>query len=512
MRIARLLLSLLPELTVGALLFSVAWLFLFLPSPLSGDDALRHLAMARVLWDEGCCPGWDRFIYAGYLAEHRVDPWFLAHITYLPFIGFETALALKLYTLVSIAVLCIAFLSLVRSLGLKPLQMSFLLVVLLWGDALFFGRVLLARPFVLMTALVLVELQLILKRRLLAVAALIVAATLFSHLFVLPLGIAVAASGWMWSFGERNRAYQLLFVSLLAVAVGVLLHPHPWQYLHYLWFVFLRIPFSQSLPLGVELYSGFRMSLVPVATLGIAVLLLAAELQRDGFPALTKFHRQGGTMVFLLCTVLLFGLFLWARMIDLLWPLLIVLLAHVFIFCKPVLAEVQTVVCLQWRSMVLRGGALVCNMVLIYCIAVFSVKSTNIIRTDVLRSLESFAVLKLVPPGANVLNPEWDPFPSFAVSQPYARYATGMDPTFLFVQNAQGHDAIKLAYNSILTAKYPLIDVGALVAELRRQFPTSTHLILSQRRFGNILPRVALVPGVRQLSAPGTAYALFAFE
>lgn len=496
----------------GALIFLVAALFLFLPSPLSGDDALRHLAMARVLWNEGCCPGWDRFIFSGYLAQHSVDPWFLAHLTYLPFIGFGTELALKLYTLVCIAALFIAFLSLARSIGLKPGQMSFLIMFLFLGDSLFFGRFLLGRPFVLITALVLFELRFILERKQTAVAALIFVATLFSHLFVLPLGIAMVASVWLWLLRERHRAYQMLALSCIAIVLGILLHPQPGQYLHYLWVVFLRIPFSKSLPLGMELYSGFRMSLVPVATLGVAKLLLAAELQRDGLSTLSRFHRQGGTLMVFLCTALLFGFFLWSRLIDLLWPLLIVLLAHVFVFCRPVIEEVRTYVCWQWGKFVLRGGVLLCTLVTLFCVTVFYTVSVRIVRTDERRSLERFSILELLPPGAHVLNPEWDHFPSFAVTQPNARYATGMDPTFLFVQDPDQHQAIRLAYNDLLGVSYPLIDANEWVAELRKRFPTSTHLLLSQSRFVNILPRIALVPGLRQISASDGPYALFAFE
>jgi len=99
----------LPILATAFILIVIGGFLFSLNNPISWDDGLRHLAMAREMMVNGFGVGWQKFFFAGYFSQHLLDPWFLANISYIPIANLPTEAGLKIYTLINIALLIGAF-------------------------------------------------------------------------------------------------------------------------------------------------------------------------------------------------------------------------------------------------------------------------------------------------------------------------------------------------------------------------------------------------------------------
>src|SRR3989344_3523035 len=90
-------------------------------NPLSLDDGLRHFVMAERYKAEGLeGPSWSNFFFEGYFTAHRVDPWFLADLSYVPFTIFENRIAgIKAATFVSLCVLLFSVLLFFRRVQIR---------------------------------------------------------------------------------------------------------------------------------------------------------------------------------------------------------------------------------------------------------------------------------------------------------------------------------------------------------------------------------------------------------
>ena len=78
--------------------------------------------------------------YGGYLSSHPIDPWFLADVSYIPFTGLQSALALKLYSVLGLAALMLALWYVIAPLG--PSAVTSILLLLLVVPEGFYGRLL----------------------------------------------------------------------------------------------------------------------------------------------------------------------------------------------------------------------------------------------------------------------------------------------------------------------------------------------------------------------------------
>jgi 4-amino-4-deoxy-L-arabinose transferase-like glycosyltransferase len=159
-----------------------------------------------------------------------------------------------------------------------------MMVFLLFGDSLFFMRQLLGRPFTLLTALCLLVVWAVLRRRWLVLLVLLALATLLSQLFIFPLFIAGVGSVWLWR-SKRTSSVLCAGASVAGTSAGLALHPQPLEYLRYLAMGFFGtlVPFSGSGVDGSEVHSGFsKNALHVILGIGIVcVLLLPILLQRQ---------------------------------------------------------------------------------------------------------------------------------------------------------------------------------------------------------------------------------------
>lgn len=415
-------------LTAIGLTLLIGTFLLNLENPVSHDDGLRHFAYARLMTERGIAGvhGWREFLYRGPLSAVDLDPWFLADILYIPFTVFPVEQALHLFTIVSIAIFSASFLVLLRSFSVPPLFRAILLILLVTGDMNFLYRLLLARPFPLMTALVLLSVWAVHKRHFILLGVLMGVAVLFSHLFILSLSIlALLCCSFLWT-GKMKDGASIAAATILGLLAGFLFHPHRFAYAEYLATIFLKIPFLKNLPISSEMGSGLLTDMVPLMVIGgiTAGILLLARKVHSRMPV--------GILQFLWIVLPLFVAYLlWVRMMDLLWPLLLVLVGAVVARFPETVQRIRSELLPRtWAPTVPIG------MLFLLCTLQTGFMGSRLRLRDPYFSLAPYTeVLAAAPAGSRVLNIEWDLFPVYAAVRPDLRYARGIDASFEYFED-----------------------------------------------------------------------------
>jgi hypothetical protein len=490
-----------------------AALLLLTDAPLSWDDGLRHITMARVMLAEGIPQTWDRFLYGGYLGTHALDPWFLADVSYIPFTVFPDPVALKLYAAVALTALLLAFHRCLRPLALSQAQELFLLLVL-FEPMQFTGRLLIGRPFPWVTALTLLTLDALLRRRWGLVGALLILATLFSQLFVFPLAVGVLGVLWYAARGDRKSATRLCLAAALGVLLGFAFHPHRFAYLTYIATAFLRIPIvgTSGVDLSSEMGPGFFFSVPILAVLG-AVAILSVGARANGVRvAVARIHAGGTSLVALLVLALLpFFAFAWIRLIDLLWPLTVLLLAHVFALLRPFVVELTAL----RISLPLVRGVRIGTLLTVLIVLIVATSTGGLLRrfsaTDDSRAMAHLQPLAELPAGARVLSPEWYFFPAFIASNPHVRFSSGIDNAFSWLEDPEAYALFNVPFSSVADITPPVIDAEAWFHALLERSP-SDYLVLSRLRNPVFLPVLRSVPALTELTASGAGVAVFRID
>ena len=139
----------------------------FTKNPLSLDDGLRHFVLAERYRAEGIeDPSWSDFFFQGYFTRHRVDPWFLADLSYVPFTNFENRVTgIKAATFFFLCTLLFSVLLFLRRVKIRPVLGCIVLLLFFFGSSIFSFRLMLGRPFVLVTSLLLLVLYAVIERR-----------------------------------------------------------------------------------------------------------------------------------------------------------------------------------------------------------------------------------------------------------------------------------------------------------------------------------------------------------
>lgn len=421
-------------------LFSSAWLpvgaiFLcmciigmrlsFIDGPPIIDDGLRHLKMAQMMLHAGQPLDWSTFLYAGELRALRVDPWFLSHVLLLPFTSLHPYTAIDSIILLQIACIGLSFLAFLRTQKLSPATSSILCILLLLGNVHFTGRLFLARPFAFMTALMLLSIYACVRERWFLLAILFCIATLLSQLWIFPCFLCGMYCIAKWPV-EQASSKNCAIAVLAGITLGIGLHPQSLQYISYMLTVFLRIPFQKSIGLGTEMYSGLHagevMTFILFGTIMIFVCHLYAAKKRE-------FSEIGKTPIpflFVTTSILFGGVFIWARMVDVLWPLQLALIATLLSFDPSASRDIlATLFQPQWRKKIFGYIALFC----ILFSPVYTIWTK--LPTDTAERIESAQLtLQNIPSNARVLNLEWDIFPLLLFTRPDVKYARGIDASF----------------------------------------------------------------------------------
>jgi len=498
----------LPILAIAFILILIGGFLFSLNNPISLDDGLRHLAMAREMMVNGFGVGWQRFFFAGYFSQHLLDPWFLANISYIPVSSLPTEVALKIYTLINIALLIGAFSWTLRFYKLPIRWHVFLIFLLIFADKIFLYRLLLGRPFILITALLLIIFRGVIEKRWLLVSTCLLIATLFSQLFVFPFFIVCFGCGWLWLLKDRKSSIKIFASSCAAIVIGLMLHPHSLEYIRYLLMVFLRIPCaSDSLILGTEMQSGYMFTYSVAGVIGICTFMTIVSLCLKCSPTLKLYNRRATTLLAAIAFVLLGVFYNWARGIDLLWPILILLLASFMELHKPFLKEACE--CKQkilGRS-IPQGWLIVAVVSVLFCANSLSI-NYQLRKTDSDRALAHAEILSVIPSGSRVLNIDWDRIPVYLNFRPDLKYATGIDNTFTYIDNKEGYNIVNAAFSDAFKFDDSIIDVDVWINQLLKQYP-SDYLLLHSPSHEKIISALDVAKSLKRISDDGSVFALY---
>ncbi len=424
--------SILPYLAVILSLCLVWLLLLQLENPVSLDDGLRHFAMARLMTEQGIGTAeWSQFFSHGYFAHHSVDPWFLSNLAFIPLLSFGPVLALKLFALCSVFLLLISFLYACSVFRASPLVTAVGIGLLLFFDPSFFYRLLVARPYELVTPFAVIIIAAAISKRSFLIGIALTLCVLLSQIFIFPLLIALLAVAWRISLRDWREAGTLLFWISFGVLIGFWLHPDSLEYVLYMHDTFLRIPLLPGVRLGVEMQSGFVLGSRVVVVLGI-LTLLHVVLLKEGM-TYRKYLQSG--LFFLAALTGLFTVlfFFWARSIDFLWPILILLLVLSLsvspgIFSRTIAAMLPRKFCPSLRIRVF--------VLFLLLSSVFLAMAYTLTATDADRSLEVYAqALQNIPADSSMLTVDWHFFMPAVLVRPDLKYATGIDPSYTYLDN-----------------------------------------------------------------------------
>ncbi|MSR67619.1 hypothetical protein EXS65_02230 [Candidatus Peribacteria bacterium] len=472
---------------VGALSLCLIAILLFsLQNPVSLDDGLRHFAMARLMSEQGIAAAdWSRFFSHGYFAHHTVDPWFLSNVAFIPFLPLGPILGLKLFALFLILLLLVVFLYACFVFRTPPIVSAVSVGLLLFFDPSFFYRLLLGRPYELITPLAVLIIIAAISKRPFLIGLSLMLCVLLSQIFIFPLLIAFTAVLWRLSLCEWKEARMLLTWVFLGLFAGFFLHPDSLQYAFYIRDTFLRIPLLPGIELGLEMQSGFRLGSRLLVIVGI-VTLLHSVLFKEGI-TLRQYGECG--LSFLIFLTLLFITFflLWARAVDFLWPTLILLLTLLLSVSPGIFSRTMIAILPKKLSGNRRMGFYI--LLLLLASVVFSMHRT-LRASDGDRSLETYTqALRFVPQGAMVLNVDWHFFMPAVLVRPDLRYATGIDPSYTYLDSPK---ALGL-FASLTTPKFQSSpteeEVRAWLKEILALYP-SDYLVFFRGRHETIITKL----------------------
>ncbi|HVW66150.1 MAG TPA: hypothetical protein VHA78_00285 [Candidatus Peribacteraceae bacterium] len=480
------------------LLFSAV--ILLLRNPTSLDDGLRHFAMAQQLRGHGIgsVSGWNVFLYEGYLSRVIVDPWFLSDVLMIPFTYLPPIAGLHLFVVATLFGLVAVSILLFRSLQLKPGASAFFLALLLFGDQQFMGRFLFARPYSLITIALLCVVWAIIRRNWIAVMIVACVSVLLSQLFVFPLLVCFVAAAALFLSSRKRDAGLLLLAAGTGAGMGIFLHPDAAAYVTYLVDAFLHIPFLRSIGLSGEMSSGLsNLSFISVLCAWTLVILLLTNARRSG--KLRFFGAEQADVLWLcaLCLLLTAGYLFWLRTIDVLWPLLVVCLARLYVLDTAFVWSLPHLLLpsnAKMRLTLLLAGGILCSGQMIATPYTF-------LRDDTLHSLSDYVSIRAVPTGSRVLNLDWDRFFMFVFLRPDLHYATGIDPTFTYLTDpASWRMILRMTAGQAL---YSLAMLDDTVRQLLIAYP-SDDVALSKQRFSRTIAALKQDAEFRLLSDSGS--------
>lgn len=430
----RRLFSSLPLFVAAFSVFLIWSLLARLENPVALDDGLRHFAMGRLMLEQGIGNAhWSQFFSQGYFAHHSLDPWFLSDIVFMKLVPLGSILALKIFTLLSVGFLLAVLLYALRAFRTPPVTAAIGVLLLMFFEPSFFYRLLVARPYELVTPFaLLIPVAAIMKRPSL-IALSIALSVLLSQVFLFPLFIACACVLWRLTLREWLPAAELFSWILLGVLLGFFFHPEPLSYATYVLRTFVRIPFIPGIQLGTEMQSGvllgFRMFCITAV-----IALLHASLFRDGMTS-RDYQQSGLSLLSFLAGFFLLLFLLWTRAIDFLWPILVLLLIRI-LSLKPGIFQETITHLLPSRF---RIKPLILYLLFFMLVAsVFAGVQGALYASDETRSLRPYAdALSEIPAGSTILNVDWHFFMPAVLVRPDLKYATGIDPSYTYLDNPE---------------------------------------------------------------------------
>jgi len=470
--------------------FLTVWLF-SMSGPVAMDDGLRHVEMGRRMAEKGTVLlDWSEFISAGVLKDLRTDPWFLADASYIPLASLPALTALRVFTILSFLGLGASFLLLLRAYDVSARAQTWLLLLLTFGEANFFFRMMIGRPFVLVTAAAILTFWMLRTRRWWLLCPLLLLSTLFSHLFIFPLGLAVCGAVWLFlARRERRGAVHVAVASVIGVGLGFLLHPGPAEYLWYLQHVLAVIPFLGSLGLGVELTTSIYTDMISVMLTWAAIVLAVGFLTKEERGGLWRTRHD--VVFFVLLIVLFTGAYLfWTRAIDFLWPLMLVTLGLLVARYPDLPARFRRHLLPQG---VLGPVGLGCLLLLMFGPSVRSLAMTPF-RIPSLDSIGT--ALEKVPQGSTILLVDWELMPALVHQRHDLRFTSGMDPTFTYLADPD----MTLKLRELESFPELPINLPLWLRTLPEDY-VSPYVVVASYRHPTLVKTLRTLPGIESIGS-----------
>lgn len=537
-----------PLITAFILIALTGLLIVTLTHSLALDDSLRHLAMARLLHAQGIAqaPGWDAFFHAGIMQQLHVDPWFLFHLLLTPLAALPIYHALDWMTFGCSAAVILSFWWLLRSQKISPQLAAGLILLLVLGEVSFTNRLLLARPFLLITAITLVLLRCILEKRVLLIGICLLLAVLLSQLFIFPLFIVGCGVVWLCTQQEWKRGGCIAIAAALGVLLGWLVHPHSADYLTYFITVFFKITGRDTASLGQEMHSGFGRFLPFVEVFLAGSLLSLLHAYKSKKISVQDMQKTGITLVLVLIAVFFFLFIKWRRSLDFLWPLSLLLFAQIHALHPTALIDALKQFSKTSKQRKLTLLALLASFALLaffprlldflwpiltlllfaifhsldhrpirlitsgLCCLVFAQLMLWTYPFDAARSLVPFAGMLRIPTAGRVVNMDWQSFPMLVSLRPDLTYAHGIDHTFLKLTHPNILHSFDVLTNLEHSALPPgaQIDVERWLADVQKQMPAE-YLVLSTQSHPRLIQ--ALESSSARLMTKNKTLSIFSF-
>ena len=496
----------LSQIAVLGLIAGLAVALFASPSPASWDDGLRHLTMARTMQVDGITQTWSHFFYGGYLATHAVNPWFLADVSYIPFTFLPDIVALKTYALVAAAALLFVLRKLIQPMEIPEVWKTILLATL-FSSPTFLGRLEFGRPFVWQTVFCLLILDAASRQKYRIAGVVMIVATLFSHLFVFPLLFGMVGAAWIASTGKWRMGALFGSSAFAGTAIGMLLHPAPAAYASYIATVFFRTALNAHTVTQVpELLPGALVDLSP-ALLGCMLAFLAIGHVALGkrFP-LKDFHAHGGTLVLTISGAMLIAyLAAWARIIDILWPMEIVLAGTL---CASLRPTVEELIAAPKKFLGRSPQILLASLLITVPVAAVSSSALHNVRETKAHDLSQLSSITEIPPGSRVLNIDWRLCAAMILVNPELRFATGLDNTFTWIEDERAYALLEALRRS--DPPLSIADAHASLTELLKRLPAD--FVVIGESSAHVLPAIRTMPNLREVYESGGAVHVFRVE
>ncbi|MBI3332193.1 hypothetical protein HYZ99_04550 [Candidatus Peregrinibacteria bacterium] len=465
--------------TIVGLLAVVTIFLFFLENPVSLDDGLSHFAFARMMRTEGIFPaqGWDAFVSEGTMSRISVNPYFLSHVLMIPLTLLPPVIALKILTILFIALVLFAMWLVLRSLKLDPKIQAWFLLLFFLGNHIFLGRTLLARPFTLVTALYLLLLFAIIDRRRILAGVILAVTVLASHLFVFSLAASVVGVGWLIAQKRTSDALRLGSAIVCGIGLGLILHPQTSAYVLYLSDVFLRLPFQHP---GSISELRFSLQWSAASILSWASVAIGVGVSGFAVSSLSKAQRTKHPEIFYVALLTL-GLIpcaiFWIRAMDFLWPTIAVLVAaSIAAFLR------------NGKKIDIPFHAFLFDLLGIVCILQTALVGSTIVTRNANHDLEAYSAMERIPPDNVVLNLQWDRLPVFVLLRPDLRYVLGMDPRFLAFEHPELFAHLEEAANKSADAKW---NAATWLAEAKGM--THADVLVIDKREKMLIDRIARI-------------------
>jgi hypothetical protein len=352
-----------------------------------------------------------------------------------------------------------ALASLVRAMGVPLVPLWLALFTL--GSSEFLYRMNLVRPSLLAVLLVTATVLALYRRRLVWVFCIsLVSPLVYGGFFVLPFVVGV----WdLVRIGSRHAGFPWATALCLAGAsVGVVLHPHPWEYLRYLYTqVFLAsVGSPDTLNAGMEWrrYGVVLFIQTNVLVLAVWVIGLAAYVAEARGWARGRSGSQVGTWLLVLSALFCAGTLMSRRFVEY-WVLFALLMSACVL--APYLrrepwSAVRTMASLH-RPVAVAGAVAVCA-------AIFVGGSNLDTVFGYYRTAPAYGLFERAGrwlrghAGAKeiVFNTQWEQFPSLFLWNPESAYIAGLDPRFLSASDPRRYWLWRQVANDRVAAMPPL--------------------------------------------------------